>query len=184
MVFQMMFAVITPALITGAFAERMSFKAFVFFTLLWATFVYNPIAHWVWSCTEIQGAAPVSQGARAAGLVARSWSPRLRWWNGGAYQLRRFGPRGALVLGKRLGFGEEPLEPHDGTMVVLGAAALVRLVRLQRRERYCYGRLATSAFVVTHVGAAMAAITWMTMSWVHKGPRACWAPRQVPSPAW
>src|SRR3712207_6747423 len=109
MVFQMMFAVITPALITGAFAERKRFKAFVVFTLLWATFVYAPVAHWVWGvggwlrtlgALDFAGGTVVHISAGVAALVA------------------------AMVLGKRVGFGKEPMDPHDLTMTVLGAALL------------------------------------------------------------
>src|SRR5438552_15072629 len=109
MVFQMMFAVITPALITGAFAERKRFKAFVLFSLLWATFVYDPIAHWVWGTggwlhalgtLDFAGGTVVHISSGAGALVA------------------------ALVLGRRLGFGKQKVEPHDATMTVLGAALL------------------------------------------------------------
>ena len=109
MAFQMMFAVITPALITGAFAERKRFKAFVLFSLLWATFVYDPLAHWVWGvggwlrelgALDFAGGTVVHISAGVSALVA------------------------ALVLGKRVGFGKEPMEPHDVTMTVLGAGLL------------------------------------------------------------
>src|SRR5262249_15053104 len=124
MIFQMMFAVITPALITGAFAERMRFKAFVFFTLLWATLVYDPIAHWVWSCTGVDGAATINGCAgqpgflRALGALDFAGGTVVHISSGVSALVA------AIVLGKRLGFGEEPLEPHDGTMVVLGASLL------------------------------------------------------------
>src|SRR6195256_3311857 len=108
MVFQMMFAVITPALITGAFAERKRFKAFVVFTLLWATFVYDPVAHWVWGggwlgqlgALDFAGGTVVHITSGVSALVA------------------------ALVLGRRVGYGREALEPHDATMTVLGASLL------------------------------------------------------------
>src|SRR5207253_1561661 len=105
MVFQMMFAVITPALITGAFAERKRFKAFVIFTLLWATFVYDPVAHWVWGggwlgqlgALDFAGGTVVHITSGVSALVA------------------------ALVLGRRVGFGREAMDPHDATMTGLGA---------------------------------------------------------------
>src|SRR5216110_1175738 len=109
MLFQMMFAVITPALISGAFAERQRFKAFVLFSLLWATFVYDPIAHWVWGAggwlhtlgaLDFAGGTVVHISSGVSALVA------------------------ALVLGRRLGFGKQKVEPHDATMTVLGAALL------------------------------------------------------------
>jgi ammonium transporter, Amt family len=168
MIFQMMFAVITPALITGAFAERISFKAFVFFTLLWATFVYDPIAHWVWSCTGTLDAAGVCVGVpgwlKGLGAIDFAGGTVVHISSGVSALVA------AIVLGKRLGFGEEPLEPHDGTMVVLGASLLwFGWFGFNAGSALAAGALATSAFVVTHVATAMAAITWMTMSWVHKG---------------
>ena len=159
MVFQMMFAVITPALITGAFAERIRFKAFIFFTLLWATFVYDPIAHWVWSGTGGPQGILRAMGALdfAGGTVVHASS--------GVSALVA-----AIVLGKRIGFGEERLEPHDATMVVLGASLLwFGWFGFNAGSAVASGALATSAFVATHVATAMAAITWMTMSWMHKG---------------
>ncbi len=155
MLFQMMFAVITPALISGAFAERKRFKAFVFFSLLWATFVYDPIAHWVWStggwlhrlgALDFAGGTVVHISSGVAALVA------------------------AIVLGERLGLGAEPIEPHDATMTVLGASLLwFGWFGFNAGSAVAAGTLAVSAFVVTNTAAAMAALTWMTMSWWHKG---------------
>ncbi|MPZ14143.1 MAG: ammonium transporter [Chloroflexi bacterium] len=169
MVFQMMFAIITPALITGAFAERMGFKAFLFFTLLWATFVYNPIAHWVWSCTPIAGAEALAGCSGQPGWLR---SLGALDFAGGTVVHISSGVSAlvaAVVLGRRLGFGQGPLEPHDGTMVVLGASLLwFGWFGFNAGSALGAGELATSAFVVTHVAAAMAAITWMTMSWINK----------------
>ena len=154
MVFQMMFAVITPALITGAFAERKRFKAFVIFTLLWATFVYDPIAHWVWGggwlgqlgALDFAGGTVVHITSGVSALVA------------------------ALVLGRRVGYGREPLEPHDATMTVLGASLLwFGWFGFNAGSAISAGGLAANAFVVTNTAAAMAALTWMTVSWLHKG---------------
>jgi len=170
MVFQMMFAVITPALITGAFAERMRFKAFVFFTLIWATVVYDPIAHWVWSCTGIAGAPSINGCAGQPGMLRAIGA--LDFAGGTVVHISSgiSALVAAIVLGKRLGFGEEPLEPHDGTMVVLGASLLwFGWFGFNAGSALASGALATSAFVVTHVATAMAAITWMTVSWAHKG---------------
>lgn len=168
MVFQMMFAIITPALITGAFAERMRFKAFVFFILLWATLVYDPIAHWVWSCTGTLDAAGVCQGQpgflKALGAVDFAGGTVVHISSGVSALVA------AIVLGKRLGFGEEPLEAHDATMAVLGACLLwFGWFGFNAGSAVAAGSLATSAFVVTQVATAMASITWMTMSWIHKG---------------
>ncbi|HJW48737.1 MAG TPA: ammonium transporter [Candidatus Limnocylindria bacterium] len=155
MVFQMMFAVITPALITGAFAERKRFKAFVVFTLLWATLVYDPVAHWVWGvggwlrmlgALDFAGGTVVHITSGVSALVA------------------------ALVLGRRRGLGSEAIEPHDATMTVLGASLLwFGWFGFNAGSALTSGGLAASAFVVTNTAAAMAALTWMTVSWLHKG---------------
>ena len=170
MIFQAMFAIITPALITGAFAERISFKAFLFFTLLWATFVYDPIAHWVWSCTGIadwasnNGCAGQPGWLRAMGVLDFAGGTVVHISSGVSALVA------AIVLGKRLGFGEEPLEPHDGTMAVLGACLLwFGWFGFNAGSAVASGALATSAFVVTNTATAMASLTWMTMSWIHKG---------------
>ena len=151
MAFQMMFAVITPALITGAFAERVRFKAFVLFTLLWATFVYDPIAHWVWGvggwlrtlgALDFAGGTVVHVSSGVSALVA------------------------ALLIGRR----RSQSEPHDATMTVLGAALLwFGWFGFNAGSAIAAGELATSAFVVTNTAAAMAALTFMTMSWIHRG---------------
>ncbi|HEY7062939.1 MAG TPA: ammonium transporter [Chloroflexota bacterium] len=155
MVFQMMFAVITPALITGAFAERKRFKAFVIFSLLWATLVYDPVAHWVWSAggwlhslgtLDFAGGTVVHITSGVSALVA------------------------ALVLGPRVGLGDEAMDPHDLTMTVLGAGLLwFGWFGFNAGSALAAGALATNAFVVTNTAAAMAALTWMTVSWAHHG---------------
>lgn len=119
MIFQGMFAIITPALITGAFAERMKFKSFLIFTLIWATLVYDPVAHWVWGAggwlkqlgaLDFAGGAVVHITSGVGALAA------------------------ALVVGKRSGVENGAVEPHDVTMIVLGSRLpLVRLVRVQCR---------------------------------------------------
>ena len=151
MAFQMMFAVITPALITGAFAERVRFKAFVLFTLLWATFVYDPIAHWVWGAggwlrtlgaLDFAGGTVVHVSSGVSALVA------------------------ALLIGRR----KSQSEPHDATMTVLGAALLwFGWFGFNAGSAIAAGELSTSAFVVTNTAAAMAALTFMTVSWIHRG---------------
>ncbi len=155
MVFQMMFAVITPALITGSFAERKRFKAFVVFTLLWATFVYDPVAHWVWGtggwlrtlgALDFAGGTVVHITSGVSALVA------------------------ALVLGRRRGYGRDSLEPHDATMTVLGASLLwFGWFGFNAGSAITSGGLAANAFVVTNTAAAMGALTWMTVSWLHRG---------------
>ncbi len=155
MAFQMMFAIITPALITGAFAERKRFKAFILFSILWATLVYDPIAHWVWGvggwlrslgALDFAGGTVVHISSGVSGLVA------------------------ALVLGPRLGFGEKPLEGHNLTLTALGAALLwFGWFGFNAGSALGAGPLAASAFVVTNTAAAMAALTWMFTGWLHQG---------------
>ncbi len=155
MIFQAMFAVITPALITGAFAERKRFKAFVIFSLLWATFVYDPLAHWVWGSggwlkdlgvLDFAGGTVVHISSGVSALVA------------------------AAVLGRRVGLGEEPMDPHDATMSVLGAALLwFGWFGFNAGSALAANGVAVNAFVVTNTAAAMAALTWMTVSWAHRG---------------
>ncbi|MFQ5827481.1 MAG: ammonium transporter [Dehalococcoidia bacterium] len=155
MIFQAMFAIITPALITGAFAERMKFKTFLIFMVLWATFVYDPIAHWVWG----QGGWLGQLGALdfAGGTVVHISS--------GVAALSA-----ALVFRRRLGFGQEPMGPHNVPFIVLGAALLwFGWFGFNAGSALTSGSLATSAFVVTNTAAAMAALTWMTLSWALSG---------------
>src|SRR6266536_6335970 len=155
MVFQMMFAVITPALITGAFAQRKRFKAFVVFTLLWATFVYDPVAHWVWG---------VGGWLRVLGTLDFAGGTVVHITSGVSALVA------ALVLGRRKGLGLEPIEPHDATMTVLGASLLwFGWFGFNAGSAINAGGLAANAFVVTNTAAAMAALTWMTVSWLHKG---------------
>ncbi|HUZ76928.1 MAG TPA: ammonium transporter, partial [Chloroflexota bacterium] len=155
MLFQMFFAVITPALITGAFAERKRFKSFIIFSLLWSTLVYDPIAHWVWGAggwlhelgaLDFAGGTVVHISSGVAALVA------------------------ALVLGKRLGLGKETMEPHDATMTILGASLLwFGWFGFNAGSALTAGGgLATNAFVTTNTAAAMAGLTWMTLSWVRE----------------
>ncbi len=157
MAFQMMFAVITPALITGAFAERKKFKAFVLFSILWATIVYDPVAHWVWStggwlhklgALDFAGGTVVHITSGASALVV------------------------AMLIGKRIGFGKEKMEAHDITLAILGAVLLwFGWFGFNAGSALASGQLATIAFVTTNTAAAMGALTWMTMDWlVHKRP--------------
>ncbi len=154
MIYQGMFAVITPALITGAFAERKRFKAFAIFSLLWATLVYDPVAHWVWGvdgwlgrlgAMDFAGGTVVHITSGMSALVA------------------------AIFLGRRLGFGREPMKPHDVTMTLLGAGLLwFGWFGFNAGSALSSGALAVNAFVVTNTAAAMAALTWMTLSWIHQ----------------
>ncbi|HUL21242.1 MAG TPA: ammonium transporter, partial [Thermodesulfobacteriota bacterium] len=155
MIFQMMFAVITPALITGAIAERFKFKTYLIFLILWATFVYDPLAHWVWGV----GGWIRNLGALdfAGGLVVHISS--------GIAALAA-----ALVVGKRKGYGEEPLPPHNLTMTLLGAALLwFGWFGFNGGSAVASGSLATNAFVVTHISTAAAALSWMIIEWAYRG---------------
>ena len=155
MIFQMMFAVITPALITGAFAERFKFSTYVVFILLWSTLVYAPIAHWVWGV----GGWIHNLGALdfAGGLVVHISS--------GVSALAA-----AIVIGKRKGHGHEPMPPHNMTMTLLGAAILwFGWFGFNAGSALASGALATSAFVVTHIAASAAAISWVAFEWAQKG---------------
>jgi Amt family ammonium transporter len=157
MAYQMMFAVITPALISGAFAERKRFKAFAIFSLAWATFVYAPVAHWVWA-----------DGGWLRGLGALDFA-------GGTVVHITSGVSAlvcALVLGQRLGRGKEPMDPHNATLTVLGTGLLwFGWFGFNAGSALGSGALAVSAFVTTNTAAAMAALTWMTASWIrHERP--------------
>lgn len=151
MVYQMMFAVITPALITGAFAERMKFSTYVVFTLLWATLVYDPICHWVWG----QGGWLKTMGALdfAGGTVVHVSS--------GISALVC-----ALVLGKRRGYGREPMPPHNLPLTILGASLLwFGWFGFNAGSALGANELAVSAFIATNTAAATAALTWMFIEW-------------------
>ncbi|MGD0247510.1 MAG: ammonium transporter [Candidatus Limnocylindrales bacterium] len=155
MAFQMMFAVITPALITGAFAERKKFKAFVLFSLLWTLVVYSPIAHWVWGeggwlrnlgAIDFAGGTVVHISSGVAALVA------------------------ALVLGPRVRRESDRFEPHDVRLTVIGAGLLwFGWFGFNGGSALAANGLAANAFVVTNTAAGMAALTWVTVSWLHKG---------------
>ncbi|MEA2514768.1 MAG: ammonium transporter, Amt family [Thermomicrobiales bacterium] len=155
MIFQCMFAVITPALITGAFAERKRFKAFVVFSLAWATLVYAPVAHSVWAvggwlrdygALDFAGGTVVHITSGVTALVA------------------------ALMLGKRVGFGQDAMEPHNLTYTVLGAGLLwFGWFGFNAGSALGANGLAANAFVVTNIAAAMGALTWMTVSWLRHG---------------
>ncbi len=154
-IYQGMFAVITPALITGAFAERKTFKAFVIFSVLWSTLVYCPVAHWVWSAGGWLGALGALDFAGGTVVHITSGVSALV---------------AALVLGRRAGFGSEKMEPHDLTMTVLGAGLLwFGWFGFNAGSALAANGLAANAFVVTNTAAAMGALTWMTVSWMRHG---------------
>jgi ammonium transporter, Amt family len=155
MIYQCMFAVITPALITGAIAERMSFKGFLLFSLLWTTLIYDPLAHWVWGvdgwihqmgALDFAGGTVVHISSGAAALA------------------------GAILVGKRRGFMREPMPPHNLTMTLTGAGLLwVGWFGFNAGSALAANGLAVSAFVATHLGAAGATIAWVLAEWLIAG---------------
>ncbi|HXH21393.1 MAG TPA: ammonium transporter [Dehalococcoidia bacterium] len=164
MIFQLMFAVITPALITGAFAERAKFSTFLVFMLAWAILVYNPVAHWVWGQGGWLGGIPDQDGQTGLGALDFAGGTVVHI-NAGIAALVA-----AWLYGKRHGFGREPMEPHDVTMVVVGAALLwFGWFGFNAGSAVAASALASNAFVVTHVATATAALTWMALSWLVSG---------------
>ncbi len=160
MVYQLMFAIITPALITGAFAERMKFSAMLLFLILWSLFVYDPMAHMVWGKGGLLNA---SLGGRfptldfAGGTVVHVTS--------GVSALVC-----ALYLGKRLGYPKVAMPPHSVVLSFIGACLLwVGWFGFNAGSALAAGGLATSAFVATHFGAAAAAIGWSGAEWLRNG---------------
>lgn len=155
MIYQAMFAVITPALISGAIAERMKFSAYLLFTLLWSTLVYDPVAHWVWG----SGGWLKERGVLdfAGGIVVHATS--------GFSALAA-----ALYIGRRKGFLQEAMPPHDLPMTVLGAGLLwFGWFGFNAGSALSSGELSTIAFVTTHAAAVSATLTWMIVEWVHRG---------------
>src|SRR5262245_46683211 len=155
MIYQMMFAIITPALITGAFAERVKFSAFLLFIVLWATFVYDPLAHWVWGvkgilremgALDFAGGTVVHISSGASALVA------------------------AIMFGKRIGYGQEAMPPHNLPFSVIGAGLLwVGWFGFNAGSALAADGLATSAFVATHIATAAATLSWLAMDWILRG---------------
>jgi ammonium transporter, Amt family len=160
MLFQMMFAIITPALISGAVAERMKFSAYLMFTVLWVTFVYFPLAHMVWGKGglfnwALGGTVPVLDFA--GGMVVHISS--------GVSALVC-----ALVLGKRLGYPRDPMPPHNVVLSLIGAGLLwVGWFGFNAGSAVSAGKLATSAFAATHFSASAAALSWALCEWLQKG---------------
>ena len=151
MIFQAMFAIITPALITGAFAERMKFGAYLVFIVLWVTVVYAPVAHWVWGggwlgevgALDFAGGTVVHINSGIAALAA------------------------ALIVGKRLGFTGSATTPHNVPMVVLGAGLLwFGWFGFNAGSALAADGTAVNAFVVTNTAAAASVVTWVIVSWI------------------
>ena len=157
MIFQAMFAIITPALITGAFAERIKFSTLVIFTVVWSTIVYAPLAHWVWGVDGWLGLNGWGALDFAGGTVVHISS--------GAAALTA-----AIIFGRRLGFGKDSMEPHNVPFVILGASLLwFGWFGFNAGSALTAGGSATSAFVATNTAAAMGAITWAALDWFRSG---------------
>jgi Amt family ammonium transporter len=155
MIFQGMFAIITPALITGAFAERMKFSALLVFIALWSTLVYSPLAHWVWGSGGWLG----NLGALdfAGGTVVHISS--------GASALAA-----VLIISKRKGYGKEQFIPHNLPMTITGTAILwFGWFGFNAGSALGSNGLAAAAFVTTHVAAGTASLSWMFAEWIHHG---------------
>ncbi|OGC25424.1 ammonia channel protein [candidate division WOR-1 bacterium RIFOXYB2_FULL_42_35] len=156
MMFQAAFAIITPSLIVGAIVERIKFAAFLIFTVLWSTLVYDPVAHWVWGVggwLRTMGALDFAGGTVVhitAGFSALAI---------------------ALVLGKRIGYGKDNMEPSNIPFVFLGAILLwFGWFGFNGGSALAANGLAVQAFVVTNTSGAAAAIVWMILSWLHRRP--------------
>ncbi len=155
MIFQCMFAIITPALITGAFAERMKFSGYIIFMILWLTFVYSPVCHWVWGpdgflggwgALDFAGGTVVHINSAAAALAC------------------------ALIVGKRKGYGTTPMPPNNLTITLLGAGLLwFGWFGFNAGSALAANASASNAFVVTQMATAAAAMSWVFAEWVIKG---------------
>jgi Amt family ammonium transporter len=155
MIFQAMFAIITPALISGAIAERVRFPAFAVFVLLWSTLVYDPVAHWVWG---------VGGWLREMGVLDFAGGTVVHIISGVS------GLVFALMIGKRKGYGTEPMVPHHLPMTLLGAALLwFGWFGFNAGSALGANGLAATAFVTTHVATAAAAISWLVAEWFYHG---------------
>jgi Amt family ammonium transporter len=155
MIFQLMFAIITPALMTGAFAERMKFSTFLVFSFVWATVVYDPLAHWVWGtggwirnlgALDFAGGTVVHISSGVSALIA------------------------VLIIGKRVDFGKAAAPPHNLPFAVIGASLLwVGWFGFNAGSALGANGLATSAFLATHIAAALAALAWTVSEWFVTG---------------
>ena len=160
MLFQMMFAIITPALISGAMAERIKFKGYVLFVLLWITIVYFPLCHMVWGKGgyfnwALGGEFPVLDFAGGTVVHISSGVSALVC---------------AILLGRRAGYPHEPMMPHNVVLSLIGTGLLwVGWFGFNAGSALTAGSLATSAFAATHFSAAAAALSWALVEWMHKG---------------
>ena len=154
MIFQGMFAIITPALIAGAVADRMKFSAFLAFAILWATLVYDPLAHWVWGGGWIGGMGALDFAGGTVVHISSGVSALVA----------------AIVLGKRLGYPAEPMPPHNVPYTVIGAALLwFGWFGFNAGSALAADAVAVSAFVATNTAAAAATLGWMGAEWWTRG---------------
>ena len=154
MIFQGMFAIITPALIAGAVADRMKFSAFLAFALLWATLVYDPLAHWVWGGGWIGGMGALDFAGGTVVHISSGVSALVA----------------AIVLGKRLGYPAEPMPPHNVPYTVIGAALLwFGWFGFNAGSALAADAVAVGAFVATNTAAAAATLGWMGAEWWTRG---------------
>ena len=164
MLFQGMFFIITPALICGAFAERMKFSAMVVFMVLWGTLIYCPLAHWIWGGGVLQYGSPHAAEFSAGGALDFAGGTVVHISSGVSALIC------ALLLGRRLGYGSEPMPPHNMTYTALGAGMLwVGWFGFNAGSALTAGRLATCAFAATHFAAAAGGITWAALEWKFRG---------------
>ncbi|HYW79930.1 MAG TPA: ammonium transporter, partial [Thermoguttaceae bacterium] len=162
MLFQGMFIIITPALICGAFAERMKFSTMVVFMVLWATLVYCPLCHWVWGGGLL--AFEAGQDAMAIGALDFAGGTVVHISSGISALIC------ALLIGKRLGFGSEPMPPHNLTYTAIGATMLwVGWFGFNAGSALAADGLAASAFAATHFAAAAGCLAWSGCEWVLRG---------------
>lgn len=168
MLFQGMFFIITPALICGAFAERMKFSAMVVFMALWGTLVYCPLAHWVWGGGVLQYGDDHAKQFAFGGALDFAGGTVVHISSGISALMC------ALVLGKRRGFGHEPMPPHNLTYTALGAGLLwVGWFGFNAGSALAADGIAASAFAATHFSAAAGAVTWAVIEWLVRGKPTC-----------
>jgi Amt family ammonium transporter len=164
MLFQGMFFVITPALICGAFAERMKFSTMVVFMILWGTLVYCPLCHWVWGNGILAYGSPNAKTICQGGALDFAGGTVVHISSGVSALIC------ALVLGKRLGYGSEAMPPHNLTYTAIGACLLwVGWFGFNAGSALNAGGLAASAFAATHLAAAAGGLTWAAMEWMLRG---------------
>ncbi len=154
MVFQLMFAAITVALMTGSFAERMNFRALLVFSVMWSLFIYSPLAHWVWGGGWLQQMGALDFAGGAVVHISSGFGALV----------------GAILVGPRKGFGKEPMPPHNLPMTVLGTGLLwFGWFGFNGGSALGANGGAGVAFIATHIAAAAGGISWMTAEWVHRG---------------